>query len=63
MDAAPFDTPHAGATALGQRGLRSREKLARMPVKVVQEEAVLPKPSWLRARPMMSVRVAEAAAS
>ncbi|WP_028224761.1 lipoyl synthase [Paraburkholderia ferrariae] len=60
--AAPFDTPREGATALGQRGLRSREKLARIPVKVVQGEAALPKPPWLRAPPMMSERVADLAA-
>jgi lipoic acid synthetase len=50
-------------TALGQHGLRSREKLARIPVKIVPAEngAVLPKPSWLRARPMMSETVASMA--
>jgi lipoic acid synthetase len=50
-------------TALGQHGLRSRDKLARIPVKVVRTEAdVLPKPPWLRARPMMSETVAGMAA-
>lgn len=53
-----------GDTALGQHGLRSREKLARIPVKIVpaSEGAALPKPPWLRARPLMSTTVAEVAA-
>lgn len=62
MDAATFETPRESATALGQHGLRSREKLARIPVKVVQDEAALPKPPWLRARPLMSTTVADVAA-
>ncbi|CAG4887483.1 Lipoyl synthase [Paraburkholderia saeva] len=53
-------------TALGQHGLRSREKLARIPVKIVPVSTdaggVLPKPPWLHARPMMSETVAEMAA-
>lgn len=53
-------------TALGQHGLRSREKLARIPVKIVPVSAGdgggLPKPPWLHARPMMSETVAEMAA-
>ncbi|CAM2173262.1 lipoyl synthase [Paraburkholderia sacchari] len=54
----------SGDTALGQHGLRSREKLARIPVKIVpaDEGAALPKPPWLRARPLMSTTVAEVAA-
>jgi lipoyl synthase len=60
--ASPGATP--GDTALGQHGLRSREKLARIPVKIVPAPAgaALPKPSWLRARPLMSTTVAEVAA-
>jgi lipoyl synthase len=50
-------------TALGQHGLRSREKLARIPVKIVPAERdALPKPAWLRAKPMMSETVAGMAA-
>jgi lipoyl synthase len=50
-------------TALGQHGLRSRDKLARIPVKIVPVDGGgLPKPSWLRARPMMSETVASMAA-
>ncbi|HKT95345.1 MAG TPA: lipoyl synthase [Paraburkholderia sp.] len=54
----------SGDTALGQHGLRSREKLARIPVKIVpaEEGAALPKPPWLRARPLMSTTVAGVAA-
>lgn len=54
----------SGDTALGQHGLRSREKLARIPVKIVPAPAgeTLPKPPWLRARPLMSTTVAEVAA-
>jgi lipoyl synthase len=60
MDAAPHDT---SVTALGQHGLRSREKLARIPVKIVPADGgPLPKPAWLRARPMMSETVAGMAA-
>ncbi|WP_043203636.1 lipoyl synthase [Paraburkholderia acidipaludis] len=62
MSAATFETAREGTTALGQHGLRSREKLARIPVKIVQAEAVLPKPPWLRARPLMSATVADVAA-
>ncbi|MBN3855246.1 lipoyl synthase [Paraburkholderia sp. Ac-20340] len=53
-----------GDTALGQHGLRSRDKLARIPVKIVPASAgeTLPKPSWLRARPLMSTTVAAVAA-
>jgi lipoic acid synthetase len=60
MDAAPQNSTHDSVTALGQHGLRSREKLARIPVKIVPVERgdALPKPSWLRARPMMSDTVA-----
>ncbi|MCA3848885.1 MAG: lipoyl synthase, partial [Burkholderia sp.] len=50
-------------TALGQPGARSRDKLARIPVRVEPAAgAALPKPPWLRARPMMSAAVAEMAA-
>jgi lipoyl synthase len=50
-------------TALGQHGLRSREKLARIPVKIVPVSGdALPKPPWLHARPMMSETVAGMAA-
>jgi lipoic acid synthetase len=50
-------------TALGQHGLRSRDKLARIPVKIVPAtEGALPKPPWLHARPMMSETVASMAA-
>jgi lipoyl synthase len=62
MDAATFEASRDSTTALGQHGLRSREKLARIPVKIVQGEAVLSKPSWLRAPPLMSERVADVAA-
>src|SRR5262249_48002558 len=61
MSAAPLaSSSHGSVTALGQHGLRSREKLARIPVKIVPPERgdVLPKPPWLRARPMMSETVA-----
>jgi len=63
MDAMPHTPTHDSLTALGQHGLRSREKLARIPVKIVPPEngAALPKPSWLRARPMMSETVADMA--
>lgn len=50
-------------TALGQHGLRSRDKLARIPVKIVpMDGAALPKPPWLHAKPMMSETVAGMAA-
>lgn len=51
-------------TALGQHGLRSRDKLARIPVRVVPAAAgdVLPKPPWLHAKAMMSETVAGMAA-
>jgi lipoic acid synthetase len=50
-------------TALGQPGARSRDKLARIPVRVEPAAgAALPKPSWLRARPMSSGAVADMAA-
>ncbi len=50
-------------TALGQPGARSRDKLARIPVRVEPAAgAALPKPPWLRARPMMSDTVAAMAA-
>jgi lipoic acid synthetase len=50
-------------TALGQPGARSRDKLARIPVRVEPAaSARLPKPSWLRARPMSSGAVADMAA-
>jgi lipoic acid synthetase len=50
-------------TALGQHGLRSRDKLARIPVKIVPAAGDgLPKPPWLHARPMMSETVASMAA-
>ena len=65
MSAAPLaSSSHDSVTALGQHGLRSREKLARIPVKIVPPERgdVLPKPPWLRARPMMSETVAGMAA-
>ena len=56
-------TPYRSRTALGQHGARSRDKLARIPVKVVHTAgAPLPKPSWLRAKPMMSEAVASVAA-
>jgi lipoic acid synthetase len=60
MAAAPQMSTHDSVTALGQHGLRSRDKLARIPVKVVPPEpgGALPKPAWLRARPMMSETVA-----
>lgn len=61
MDAAPLaSSSHDSVTALGQHGLRSRDKLARIPVKIVPLERgdALPKPPWLRARPMMSETVA-----
>ncbi|SDC35803.1 lipoyl synthase [Paraburkholderia lycopersici] len=62
MEAATSPT---SSTALGEQGLRSREKLARIPVKIVPPsgaDAVLPKPPWLRARPLMSETVAGVAA-
>ncbi|MEM5371839.1 lipoyl synthase [Paraburkholderia azotifigens] len=64
MDAAPLASSKDSVTALGQHGLRSRDKLARIPVKIVPLERgdALPKPSWLRARPMMSETVAGMAA-
>ncbi|EEA04437.1 lipoic acid synthetase [Burkholderia sp. H160] len=51
-------------TALGQHGKRNRDKLARIPVKIVSADnsTVLPKPPWLHARPMMSETVAGMAA-
>jgi lipoic acid synthetase len=51
-------------TALGQHGLRSRDKLARIPVKIVPppRAEVLRKPPWLHAKPMMSETVAGMAA-
>lgn len=51
-------------TALGQHGKRSADKLARIPVKIVPatDGEVLPKPPWLRAKPMMSDTVAGIAA-
>ncbi|MFM0627328.1 lipoyl synthase [Paraburkholderia xenovorans] len=51
-------------TALGQHGKRSADKLARIPVKIVPatDGEVLPKPPWLRAKPMMSETVAGVAA-
>jgi lipoic acid synthetase len=51
-------------TALGQHGKRSADKLARIPVKIVPAThgEVLPKPPWLRAKPMMSETVAGIAA-
>ncbi|WP_118178816.1 lipoyl synthase [Paraburkholderia phosphatilytica] len=54
----------ASTTALGQHGARSRDKLARIPVKIVpmRDGDALPKPPWLRARPMMSETVASMAA-
>jgi lipoic acid synthetase len=57
-------TGGSGATALGQHGLRSRDKLARIPVKIVPagRADVLPKPPWLHAKPMMSETVAGMAA-
>ncbi|WP_374992511.1 lipoyl synthase [Paraburkholderia sp. SARCC-3016] len=60
----PAPASGSGATALGQHGLRSRDKLARIPVKVVPpvRTDVLPKPPWLHARPMMSETVAGMAA-
>jgi lipoic acid synthetase len=60
----PQTDVHASVTALGQQGLRSREKLARIPVKVVSPAPaeVLHKPPWLRAQPMMSETVAGIAA-
>ncbi|MEX3946672.1 lipoyl synthase [Paraburkholderia sp. EG287B] len=65
MEAATSGTSRSSSTALGQEGLRSREKLARIPVKIVPPagaDAVLPKPPWLRARPLMSETVAGVAA-
>jgi lipoic acid synthetase len=60
MDAAHHDP---SVTALGQHGLRSREKLARIPVKIVPADGgALPKPPWLRAKPLMSETVAGMAA-
>ncbi|MEM5296062.1 lipoyl synthase [Burkholderia sp. JPY481] len=61
MDAA---CPTDSFTALGQHGKRNRDKLARIPVKIVPADhaAVLPKPPWLHARPMMSETVAGVAA-
>ncbi|NUY34564.1 lipoyl synthase [Paraburkholderia sp. JPY303] len=61
MDAAS-DTD--SLTALGQHGKRNRDKLARIPVKIVPADhaAALPKPPWLHARPMMSETVARMAA-
>ena len=52
-------------TALGQHGKRNRDKLARIPVKIVPADhaTVLPKPPWLHARPMMSETVAGMAAT
>jgi lipoic acid synthetase len=52
-------------TALGQHGKRNRDKLARIPVKIVPADSgtVLPKPPWLHARPMMSETVAGMAAT
>ena len=50
-------------TSLGQHGLRSRDKLARIPVKIVPAaDGALPKPPWLHAKPMMSETVARMAA-
>ena len=51
-------------TALGQHGKRSADKLARIPVKIVPatDGEALPKPPWLRAKPMMSETVAGIAA-
>ncbi|WP_069267510.1 lipoyl synthase [Paraburkholderia nodosa] len=65
MGAATSGVSRSSSTALGQEGLRSREKLARIPVKIVppvSADAVLPKPPWLRARPLMSETVAGVAA-
>ncbi|MEX3690525.1 lipoyl synthase [Paraburkholderia sp. BR14263] len=65
MEAATSGVSRSSSTALGQEGLRSREKLARIPVKIVppaSADAVLPKPPWLRARPLMSETVAGVAA-
>jgi lipoyl synthase len=72
MDAVPaaslpvslHDSSHDSVTALGQHGKRAREKLARIPVKIVPVDRrdALPKPAWLRARPMMSETVAGMAA-
>ncbi|NVH76736.1 lipoyl synthase [Paraburkholderia sp. JPY432] len=61
MDAASHTD---SVTALGQHGKRNRDKLARIPVKIVPADhaAVLPKPPWLHARPMMSETVAGMAA-
>ncbi|MGF6478322.1 lipoyl synthase [Paraburkholderia sp. JPY419] len=61
MDAASHSD---SVTALGQHGKRNRDKLARIPVKIVPADhaAVLPKPPWLHARPMMSETVAGMAA-
>jgi len=63
----PVSSPvssHDSVTALGQHGKRAREKLARIPVKIapVDRHDALPKPAWLRARPMMSETVAGMAA-
>ncbi|MBC8739566.1 lipoyl synthase [Paraburkholderia sp. UCT31] len=61
MDAAPHTD---SLTALGQHGKRNRDKLARIPVKIVPADhsTALPKPPWLHARPMMSETVAGMAA-
>ncbi len=59
----PATIAQEGVTALGQHGARSREKLARIPVKVERTDGdVLAKPAWLRARPLMSETVADMAA-
>lgn len=60
MDAALHGVGVTAVTALGQHGKRSGDKLARIPVKIVPLTAgeVLPKPSWLHAKPMMSETVA-----
>ncbi|MPW16451.1 lipoyl synthase [Paraburkholderia sp. CNPSo 3157] len=60
MDGVQQASTHDSVTALGQHGKRARDKLARIPVKIVPPERrdALPKPSWLRARPMMSETVA-----
>ncbi|WP_233838975.1 lipoyl synthase [Paraburkholderia sp. ZP32-5] len=65
LDTAPDTAPDTDSvTALGQRGKRNRDKLARIPVKIVPADhaSVLPKPRWLHARPMMSETVAGMAA-
>lgn len=59
------DALHASSvTALGQHGKRNRDKLARIPVKIVPADGSngLPKPPWLHAPPMMSETVAGMAA-